>query len=46
MSLFHNFYSRNGLFADCALQSFLMTKNEEVAVGAMWAPIDFFPHYW
>ena len=43
MVVFHNFYSRNGLFADCALQSFMGT-NEEVAVG-MWAPIDFFHHY-
>lgn len=40
MTVFTNFYSRNGLFADCAAKSF-MTSNEEVAIG-MWAAIDFF----
>lgn len=34
-----NFYSRNGLFADCVMES-LEGINEEVDLG-MWGPVDF-----
>lgn len=40
MVVFHNFYSRNGIFADCAFTSFL-GNNEEVYVG-LWGTIDYF----
>lgn len=39
MVVLSNFYSCNGLLADCAAKSFV-NSNEEVAVG-MWAPVDF-----
>lgn len=40
MVVLANFYSRNGLFPDCASKSFFGT-NEEIAVK-MWGAIDFF----
>jgi len=38
--IIQDFYTRNGLIADCAAKSF-MYENEEVSVG-MWGAIDFF----